>query len=214
MKDGGTSHVAETAEGGRPLALWMLLLGLTGQLAYAAMVYHASSGQQNSAFLPGLAWLRYLPWACWAVLLVRRGVRRWAVGLLSFLAVVVFVFASETVPATWFAPSSAEHAHRAEGGAQAGDRLEFPALSDVDGNAFQLSGYDDRPVVLNLWRSWCAPCRAEVPDLEKLEGMETAIGPIVVIGLNDEPLSIQKKARTELGIEYRLVKHESTDEAE
>ena len=39
-----------------------------------------------------------------------------------------------------------------------------------DGTRFRLSdhlGDDGRPVVLNLWASWCLPCRAEMPELDE-----------------------------------------------
>ncbi|GMQ85800.1 MAG: hypothetical protein BMS9Abin07_1368 [Acidimicrobiia bacterium] len=38
------------------------------------------------------------------------------------------------------------------------------------GPTFSLSGHlaeDGRPVFLNLWASWCFPCRAEMPDIDE-----------------------------------------------
>lgn len=38
----------------------------------------------------------------------------------------------------------------------------------INGGTFTLSEHlltDDRPVVLNLWASWCIPCRTETPDI-------------------------------------------------
>jgi len=40
-------------------------------------------------------------------------------------------------------------------------------LSDVAGNPVSLSDFRDRPVILNFWATWCAPCRIEMPDLER-----------------------------------------------
>ena len=40
-------------------------------------------------------------------------------------------------------------------------------LAALDGQAQQLAGRD-RPVVLNLWATWCPPCRREMPMMTKL----------------------------------------------
>jgi thiol-disulfide isomerase/thioredoxin len=37
-----------------------------------------------------------------------------------------------------------------------------------DGKQIKLSDYAGKVVVLNLWGSWCGPCRAEAPELQKL----------------------------------------------
>ncbi len=53
-------------------------------------------------------------------------------------------------------------------------RVEPPgALADLafvglDGAAVSLSGFRGKPLVLNFWATWCAPCVAELPDLDRL----------------------------------------------
>ncbi len=46
-----------------------------------------------------------------------------------------------------------------------------PALSlkDTKGRTIRLSDYKGKVVLVNFWATWCAPCLAEMPDLEKLQ---------------------------------------------
>ncbi|CAM5703748.1 TlpA family protein disulfide reductase [Streptomyces aurantiogriseus] len=51
-----------------------------------------------------------------------------------------------------------------------GKRDAAPDLSGktVDGKQLDVSSYKGKIVVLNVWGSWCAPCRAEAPGFEKV----------------------------------------------
>lgn len=46
----------------------------------------------------------------------------------------------------------------------------FPplVLKGFDGNEVALDSFRGRVVVLNVWATWCAPCRRELPSLERL----------------------------------------------
>jgi thiol-disulfide isomerase/thioredoxin len=50
--------------------------------------------------------------------------------------------------------------------------LQMPDLAFVDGEgvAKKLSDWKGRTVLLNLWATWCVPCRKEMPALDNLQG--------------------------------------------
>ncbi|ENH96323.1 thioredoxin [Gracilibacillus halophilus YIM-C55.5] len=50
---------------------------------------------------------------------------------------------------------------------QEGDMAPDFELETLDGEAATLSDYRGTPVMLNFWATWCGPCRAEMPDMEK-----------------------------------------------
>ena len=48
-------------------------------------------------------------------------------------------------------------------------RLPDLAFEDADGNQKKLSDWRGRTVLVNLWATWCVPCRKEMPALENLQ---------------------------------------------
>lgn len=50
--------------------------------------------------------------------------------------------------------------------------LQIPdlAFKDADGQPKTLSDWRGRTVLLNLWATWCVPCRKEMPALDALQG--------------------------------------------
>ncbi|MGQ0384331.1 MAG: TlpA disulfide reductase family protein [Gammaproteobacteria bacterium] len=55
-------------------------------------------------------------------------------------------------------------------------------LADREGRLRSLSEWDGKPVVINFWATWCAPCRREIPMLNALARDLAAEG-IQVIGI-------------------------------
>ncbi|MGD9093249.1 MAG: TlpA disulfide reductase family protein [Anaerolineales bacterium] len=41
-------------------------------------------------------------------------------------------------------------------------------LQTTSGDMIALSDYHDQPVLINIWASWCPPCRAEMPAMEQV----------------------------------------------
>jgi thiol-disulfide isomerase/thioredoxin len=48
-------------------------------------------------------------------------------------------------------------------------RVSDLAFKDADGKERKLSEWNDRLVLLNLWATWCVPCRKEMPALDALQ---------------------------------------------
>jgi len=65
------------------------------------------------------------------------------------------------------------------------ERLLNHELKSIDKGSFKLSDFAGKVVVINLWASWCGPCRAEIPDYEKVR-KEFAGKPVEFIGLTTE----------------------------
>jgi peroxiredoxin len=62
---------------------------------------------------------------------------------------------------------------------------ETPALQlpDTTGRLHQLSQYRGKAVLINFWATWCAPCREEMPSIERLrQAMQGK--PFVVLAVN------------------------------
>jgi thiol-disulfide isomerase/thioredoxin len=61
-------------------------------------------------------------------------------------------------------------------------KIPVPALkfSDESGAVLTLANYKGRPVLLNLWATWCAPCVEEMPALMRLQRSwpELAVVPV------------------------------------
>ena len=64
----------------------------------------------------------------------------------------------------------------------------------------RLSDYLGRPVVLNFWATWCAPCRLEMPELERAAG-DYAGRDLAVLTVNqDETAEQVSDFFTEVGL--------------
>jgi len=54
----------------------------------------------------------------------------------------------------------------------AGEAMPDLTFADPSGKKLALGSLKGTPVLLNLWATWCAPCKAEMPALDKLAGDE------------------------------------------
>ncbi len=69
-------------------------------------------------------------------------------------------------------------------GSAAGGTLPGLALDCLGGGSLDLALAPGTPTVLNLWASWCGPCRTELPFVEQLA--DTAGDRVRVIGVSSQ----------------------------
>lgn len=85
------------------------------------------------------------------------------------------------------------------------DRVAIPDLSGktVDGKQLDVADYKGKVVVLNVWGSWCPPCRAEAPNFVKV-AKETAGQGVQFVGINtrDANVSLARSFEKDKGVTY------------
>ncbi len=96
----------------------------------------------------------------------------------------------------------------------AADRVAFPAfdLPSLDGNArVTLADHVGKAVIVNVWASWCLPCRDEMPALD---AFARTLDParVVVLGLNEDenPADARRFVRELGGVGYALAEGRGT----
>jgi thiol-disulfide isomerase/thioredoxin len=80
------------------------------------------------------------------------------------------------------APATAGRLDRSRRGTAAPDA----AFEDGDSRPTRLSAFRGRPVLVNFWATWCAPCVVEMPSLDALAGREAGRLAVLTVSEDDE----------------------------
>lgn len=80
------------------------------------------------------------------------------------------------------------------------------ALKDLRGRTVRISDYRGKVVLLNFWATWCPPCRAEMPDLVRLQRQFRRQG-LQVIGITYPPTELRavRQFIRSIGVNYPIL---------
>ncbi|HSS62905.1 MAG TPA: TlpA disulfide reductase family protein [Gammaproteobacteria bacterium] len=82
---------------------------------------------------------------------------------------------------------------------------ELPEVSftDENGDPVSLSDFKGKAVLLNLWATWCVPCREEMPTLDRLEARFSGKNfQVVALSLDQEGPALVREFYDTLGLEH------------
>jgi len=80
------------------------------------------------------------------------------------------------------------------------------SLANLDGKNVSLKDFANKVIVVDFWATWCAPCREEIPHLNKLYENYRGKGLVVVgISMDTEEAEVVKQFAKEFRMEYPVV---------
>jgi thiol-disulfide isomerase/thioredoxin len=80
------------------------------------------------------------------------------------------------------------------------------ALAALDGSRHRLADYRGRVVLVNFWATWCGPCRAEMPSIERLRrSLEHEPFAVLAVNVSEDAGAVRAfAARVEMGFPLLL----------
>lgn len=84
-------------------------------------------------------------------------------------------------------------------------------LEKMNGEMFTLSEHEGQVIILNIWATWCPPCRKEIPYFIKLQEKMRSEGVLFVgVSMDREGWEVVRPFAREYGINYPVMVDNST----
>lgn len=94
----------------------------------------------------------------------------------------------------WFGLSAGTHAAAADKPVLTPVPERPPApdfsLPGPDGRTYRLVDDRGRPVILNFWATWCPPCRAEMPSMQRAHDILAGEVAVIAVNVGDDAAAI------------------------
>jgi thiol-disulfide isomerase/thioredoxin len=137
-------------------------------------------------------------------------------GALAIAAAIAAWLISPTKIPLAMAPASAPRASSAFNFTESPTPRPLPELrfTDVGGRKLTLGDFRGRLVLLNLWATWCVPCRKELPALDRLQARLGGPGfEVLALSIDRKGLSAVQPFYQELGLQALRIYVEPSGEA-
>jgi peroxiredoxin len=65
-------------------------------------------------------------------------------------------------------------------------------LKDIHGKTVSLAQFKGKPVLLNVWATWCGPCREELPSMQRMHEASKNNGGFHIIAISIDRFNMKK----------------------
>ncbi|MGM0437314.1 MAG: TlpA family protein disulfide reductase [Bacillota bacterium] len=110
----------------------------------------------------------------------------------TFVLSLIFIFLLGSFTLVNFQQTSA-----AEIGTEVGKKAPNFTLKNMDNQEVTLRELEGQKVFINFWASWCPPCKAEMPDIQKLYENYGEDIKIIAVNLEEEKTKIENYLENE-----------------
>ncbi len=92
--------------------------------------------------------------------------------------------------------------------------LRDTKVQTLDGESLKLSDFADKVLIVNIWATWCGPCRLEMPELVKFDNEYKSRG-LVVLGLatsyneHNDQAHVKEYVRSQ-NVSYKIIWDDGT----
>jgi peroxiredoxin len=83
---------------------------------------------------------------------------------------------------------------------------DFQAVNLATGTPVRLAAYRGKVVLLNVWATWCEPCRVEMPSMQRLhQGLPDTDFAILAVSIDEGPAEAVRLFQRQYGLTFTIL---------